>query len=540
MSDTAALRAIEAALAAADPARAATLAAAALAAGERDALLFHVLAWRSETDGDYAAAIAHLEEARSLAPGDAELLTASGAVLRKAGRLGDAVRMLDAAVAAAPRSAAAWLERGYAFHGGGALDDAAESYHTAARLDPGCAAAFAGFAQVAALLGFPVAVRRFAAKALAIDPREATALLALAAVDVDDGAFEEAIAALAGLLADDALPLAQRNAAAALLGRAHERAGNRDAAFAAFRDAKTGFVALHRPGSTAESAETHVALVESTIAALARTDPAAWRGTPPPPPVAGAAATHIFLLGYPRSGNTLVENILASAAGVEAIEERPTLADADRAFLVPADGLARLAATHGVALAPFRVAYWEKIAAVGAEAAGKILVDMDPFKSLQLPIIARLFPDARVVLLRRDPRDVVWSCFRTQFAPSAVAFEFTSLERAAYHYDATMRLIEQCLAVLPLTVEIVRYEDLVADFDGVTRRLCDFTGVDWHPDMRHFERGARTRGAGTASAAQVRKPLYDGGGQWRAYALHLAPVLPRLAPWVEKFGYPPD
>ncbi len=251
----------------------------------------------------------------------------------------------------------------------------------------------------------------------------------------------------------------------------------------------------------------------------------------------GTGPTHVFLLGHPRSGTTLLENVLASLPGVAAIEERPTLKASEDAFLHLPDGLARLAALTPAEAGPFRHAYWDKVRACGVPDAARIVVDMDPMKALLLPIIARLFPAAKVVVMRRDPRDVVWSCFRTGFTPSIQALDFTTLDGAARHYAALMALTEDCLATFAIDSHIVRYESLVADFDGETQRLCSFIGADWTPDIRRFADTAIRRGVSTASVAQVRRGLYNGGGQWRRYARQLEPVLPVLQPWVERYGY---
>ena len=175
--------------------------------------------------------------------------------------------------------------------------------------------------------------------------------------------------------------------------------------------------------------------------------------------------------------------------------------------------------------------------AAGIDAAGKLFIDKDPLKGLKLPLIARLFPAARIIVMRRDPRDVVLSCFRANFAPTPAAAEFTDLERTARHYDAMMHTQEAFLAGLPLARHELRYEALVADFDAETRALCDFLGVGWTEDMRNFSRTARRRGVSTYSATQVGKPLYDGSRQWRRYEEQLRPILPILEPWVERFGY---
>jgi len=266
---------------------------------------------------------------------------------------------------------------------------------------------------------------------------------------------------------------------------------------------------------------------------LAATDVSAWPGIAPP-----ASPPHIFVLGYPRSGNTLLENVLASLPGTAAIEEMPTLREADLAFLTEPAGLARFAQLDDAALATYRSAYWQRAGqALGRDPAGLALVDMDPLKSIRLPLIARLFPAARILLVRRDPRDVVWSCFRTSFALSNAAMDFTTLEGAALHYDALMRLTELALAKLPMAVLEVPYHRMVQDFDAMTREVCAFAGLAWSEDLRRFDRTARERGVSTASARQVRRGLFDGTRQWEPYAAYLEPVMPILAPWIEKLGY---
>lgn len=527
-------REIEAALAAADIPRAAARAEAALAAGEEAPVLLNLAAWgRSEAD-DHEAAHALLRRALALAPGDPLIRVGIGATLRRQGRLEEAAALLGAVAAEAPHAQAAWLEQGYALEALGRARAAAESYRRAARLAPACAPAFAGVATIAAREGDAAAARRAAGHALAIDPANAIARIALAALDIEAGEPARAAAALQALLARSPPPL-DRIRALTLRGDALDRLGEADAAFAAYADANAVYAALHAPLMAGQP--THRAFVARLDAALAAADPARW--TPLAcAAVAETAATHAFLLGYPRSGTTLVENSLASLDGVTALEERPTLAEADAAFLLADDGMARLAALDADGATPFRAAYWRRVTAErgGAAMAGGALVDMDPLKSLRLPLIARLFPRARILFMRRDPRDVVWSCFRRNFRFSPANHAFTSLEGAALHYDATMRFAERCRATLPLAIHDVDYAALVADFDAMTRDACRFLDLRWSPAMRDFALTARRRGVTTSSATQVRGRLFDGGGQWRRYAAHLAPVLPILEPWIEKMG----
>ena len=139
--------------------------------------------------------------------------------------------------------------------------------------------------------------------------------------------------------------------------------------------------------------------------------------------------------------------------------------------------------------------------------------------------------------MRRDPRDVVWSCFKTDFAVANATLEYISLERAALHYDAMMRLTEEARERLPLAFHELRYEALVADFEPTTKALCEFARLPWSDAVRKFATTAEHRGVATASSGQVRKGLYDGSGQWKPYAEWLEPVMPILEPWIDKFGY---
>ena len=154
------------------------------------------------------------------------------------------------------------------------------------------------------------------------------------------------------------------------------------------------------------------------------------------------------------------------------------------------------------------------------------------------PIIVRLSSDAKYLFAIRDPRDVVWSCFHTYFEINSTTVEFVTLEKAATFYDCVMRLAEHYRRVLPVDIHDLRHEALIADPEGETRRLCDILGVAWTPAMLDFAARTETRTVTSASAAQiVRGVNSEGLGRWRRYADQLAPVMPLLQPWVERFGY---
>ncbi len=516
--------------------RAAAASRAAVASGIADAHDHMILGLASAARDDHAAAAHSFDRAVALEPNNPAVLTGLASWYRQQGRLRDAALACDAAIRIAPDYADAWLERGAVMGAGGSSRASRESFATAARLQPGSARAHAGLAGQAARDGDMDAARRAAETALSLDAGNLAAAAALAQALLHDGDAAAARELLAPMVAAAGVGHA-RSVAAHALGRAQERVGNSDAAFAAYQLSKDDFRAINLAGSAKELG--HTQFVEAIIAGVEAVPPEAWRKRADVP--AQAQPPHIFLAGYPRSGTTLVENILASLPGVSALEEWPTFAAADARFLAGdaravATAIADIARLDSTERADLRAAYWARVADGGVDGRAGPFVDMDPLKATRLPLINALFPDARILVMRRDPRDVVWSCFKTSFALTSNTLEYTSIERAARHYDALMRLTDLCLDRLPVCAMDVRYRDLIRDFDGVTNAICRFAGLEWSDAVRRFDSTAHKRGVGTASAAQVRKGLYDGSGQWRPFARYLEPVLPILEPWIERFG----
>ncbi len=247
----------------------------------------------------------------------------------------------------------------------------------------------------------------------------------------------------------------------------------------------------------------------------------------------------MFLVGFPRSGTTLLEQVLAAHPAVEAMEEHPCLADSATAFFGSDAALDRLAALTGDELAPWREAYWRRVAEAGAAPSKAVFIDKMPLNLVFLPLIAKLFPSAKILLALRDPRDVVLSCLRRRFAMNAGMYEFTTLQSTAAYYEAVMTLAQVYRQTLALDICETRHEDLVGDFDTEARRLCDFLGIEFRGEMRGFAGRARAQNIDTPSSAQVARGLSTAGlAQWRRYREQLSPILPVLAPFVARFGYP--
>ena len=519
MISTTTRNAIQAALQTQNFERAASIAETALAGGQSHETLYRLAALHRQQLGDLVGAADLLLEAVQLSPNDPAILTAAADALRQVGRLQHSMMLFDDALARDQGMVAAWYGRALALEAAGSLEEARQSYQRVTELAPDAAPGFAGLSTTNAQLGQLEAARRFATQAWALASDDPAACMALARCEMVDGNLDRAVQLLRQTAQDQVNVLT-------LLGDALDRLGQFDDAYDAYAAANHRFAYLHG------ESEVSVAMWERLIdmeRAVATLDPVAWAT---PSSGSSPVATHIFLLGYPRSGTTLVEQALASLPAVATLEEAGTLDDA-QAFLT-GEGIPRLATSSDAELNVLRAAYWRRVAETGIDVAGKTFVDMDPSKSMGLPVIARLFPDAKIVIMRRDPRDVIWSCFRRAFVYSPMTLEFSSLERAAIHYDAVMRLTQTCISVFPLNKHVLHYEELVRDFDATTQGLCAFLGIPWSAVMKDFGSTARSGRVKTASAAQVRGALFDGSGQWRNYADKLEPILPILEPWIDK------
>lgn len=525
-----------------DLARAARLAEALIADGRmRDPLPFRVLGAAREAQGWLAEAAQALLAALRLDDRHVPTLTAYGQVRARLGQLDEAQGALQRAVALDGDNPGAQFALGWTLENRGEVDEALAAYARAAALDPQHAAAHAHAAGLSVRRARWPAARAHAEAALAIDPGSAVAQIALAQADLGEQQPAPAEARLRALLAvPSGLSAHAAAVARSALGDSLHAQGQPAPAFAAWRDANAALRRLHAARFAAGGgSERGLALVERLTAAYA---PGRRRPWPAPPELAEMpVAGHAFIVGFPRSGTTLLGQVLGSHPAITTLDEVELLSAAGHDLLGSEAGLAALDAGDPQRLARYRADYWRAVEGKLGGLAGQRFIDKLPTYLLGLPLLARLFPQARIIVVRRDPRDVVLSCFRHLFVINPSTWEFLDLHDAARFFDAAQRLADHWLATLPVTAQIVRHEDLVDDFDATTRRLCAFLGLDWDAATRDFAASSARRAVRTVSSGQVSRGLYrDGMGQWRAYREQLAPVLPLLAPWVAAWGYPAD
>jgi Tfp pilus assembly protein PilF len=502
-------------------------------------LVLNLMAYDLELQDRLDEALAVLRRARQLSPGDAFVLNSIGVCHSKADRPHDALAAFDAALALDPNLAHAHNGRGLALAALGDLEGARAAQLRAAQLNPEFPEPLGALASLAAEAKDWQAARDYATRALALEADQPAASLAMAAVEIEERDFAAAEARMSRLIAAGRLTKLHLAGAETFLADALDGLGRPKEAMAAYIAANRELRSVQV--RALEGVELGLATCRRITPYFEAARPADWQGAPETGHPGGEIG-HVFLVGFPRSGTTLLEQVLASHSDFVALEEKPTADEAVVEFFLDGDpgALDRLSGLDAAAAQPWRELYWKRVRDFGVDPTGKVFVDKLPIYTIYLPLVAKLFPRAKVLLARRDPRDVVVSCFRHRFRPNRIVAEFTDLERTAELYAATMNLSEIYRELLPTPIHVHRHEDLVADFDASTQAICDFLGVAWDPKMRDFVETANRRNIQTPSASQVRRGLNASGlGQWRKYGEAIDVIQPILAPWVERFGYEP-
>ena len=530
-ADDAAVSAVLAALDDGDLERSAWLADDALNSGVESPVLFCVMAMALQAAGRPEAALPHLRRAMALTSTDVSIANALARCLLDLDQPSDALPVLETALSLEPRHAETHANRGQALERLGRLAEAEQNYLAALGLQPGQIAARAGMASLSSHYGAHDAARAHAQAVIEAAPDFAPAHIILATADRVQGSPAAAEARIRRVMATATRPdpLLDSHLADAL--DAQDRVQEAFEAWSRSGEALRQVHAARFPG------EGVLAAAERTAGALERLAADSWPRDHAGRPAPSGVATHVFLLGFARSGTTLLGLALAGHKDVELLDEQEPLAAALLQF-AGAQGLGRLLAATESELEPLREDYWRRARSAGAKLDRRVFVDKQPMNSLNLHLIARLFPGARILIARRDPRDVALSCFRRRFLINRYTCELLTAEGAARLYAAAMRLVDRVGRLASLETLVVRHEDLVEDFDGEMSGVCGFLRLGWSDALGTFAERVRSSGVATPSASQLAQGLNgDGVGRWRRYARQLRPLAPILDPWVRRFGY---
>lgn len=516
-----------------------------------------LLATLARQEGNTGAAEQHLTQALQASPAHPAALNALATQYAHSGRQGQALDLFRRAVTAQPDSAPLRLNLARTLQQSGRLEEAEEALRQTLGLEPEMVEAHLLLAAVLQAKGAHTAALEFAEAACRLQPDNLQACylycdllerthqldqakaslsagltehpnqvhlnLVMARCERRTKALEPALERLDRVQTE---PMDDMTAQAihAERGMILDTLGEIDRAFAAFTRS-------NQHGKTVwQQIKTGQAPFLDSVMRLQTRFSQEWveSWTPLRPP---GKNSPVFLLGFPRSGTTLLNRMLACHSRLQAAEEVDAInhlaSILHTQFGGYPDALARLDDTTAARLRETYLRVFQDVAGIELASTDR-LVDKMPINTVDVGLIHRLFPDANIIFVQRNPADVCLSCFMQPFQPNALNAQFLSLEDTAQCFRAVMDLWEHYQQMLPLKTHTVSYESLVDQPESTLRALCDFLSVGYESDMLNYR--AQSADVKTASYQQVADALYTTAvGRAERYAKHLGP----MAPWLE-------
>lgn len=407
---------------------------------------------------------------------------------------------------------------------------AKQLYREVIRQRPGFADAHAGLSSILEKEHQLDEAKSLAKQALQINPNHFIARLTLANIAITEEAFEEAIRLLLPVLQSQRLSPVNFAVAGGKCAYAHEKMKNYEPAFSFYRNANR---ALHQAfGAQLQSTNSPYApeAVKQINDAIQDFD---FSGR------AEEQASPVFLIGFPRSGTTLLDQILSSHSLVRVIEEKENLVEAFTRFPATEKGLGELNKASEPELKKLRQQYWRNLGQdSNTRKPSTIVIDKYPLNAISLLHIYKLFPNAKIIVALRDPRDCVFSCYQQRFGMNPAMFQMLKLDTAVAYYEQVMTLIRKVRDTGILQMHFVRYENVVGDFENEIRALTEFLGLPWEDALFDYRATAKSRHISTPSASQVIQPLYTSSiGKWEHYREWIGASFDPLDSWVEEWGY---
>jgi tetratricopeptide (TPR) repeat protein len=493
-------------------------------------------AWKRQ---DYQQSIDTLERAAKLDPANEGIQLDLGRAYGMRYDYAAAERCLEKAVRVAPRRAETLAEAGRRCQEFGSSDMARQYFERAAREKGATADVFVLLSETHERHARLEEATQLAEHALKLDASHSPARLARARLDTLSGRLVEAESRVRALLKDVAGDPWLRARAWYQLGEILDRMARYDEAMEAFLEAK----AMVRPAAvhhaaTLQRIQARVREMEEAItaSALERWADAAESLQP--------WQRFAILCGHPRSGTTLLEQVLDAHPGIMTAEETHILHDEaylplSRGFASEASLLEVLESAPVSRLRQSRENYFRFTELLlGRQRGDKMLVDKNPALNVLIPAAVRIFPEAKFLIALRDPRDVCLSCFMQPLAPNPVSSAYLSLEGTVKQYLSVMGFWRALLPRLRNPFLEVRYEELVDDLEGESRKVLEFLGIAWDDRVLRFDEHARTKQLRSPSYAEVSRPLTRRAvGRWQNHRRHLEPYLARLEPMMQALGY---
>lgn len=251
-----------------------------------------------------------------------------------------------------------------------------------------------------------------------------------------------------------------------------------------------------------------------------------------------------LLGGHPRSGTTLLEQVLDAHPEIVSAEETEIFHNAGYLPLTrnfPGDPpiLSVLEAAPVNALQQSRKKYLRSVELfLGTPLNERLLIDKNPSLTFLIPAMVRIFPEIKLIIALRDPRDVCLSCFMQPFSLGQVSAAFLTLKGAVEEYASLMELWLVLRPLLKTPFLEVKYEDMVNDLESVAKRTLDFLDLPWNADVLRFDEHARSKLVRSPTYADVAKPVFRTAvARWQHYSKFLEPHMDQLERFVKAFDY---
>ncbi len=248
----------------------------------------------------------------------------------------------------------------------------------------------------------------------------------------------------------------------------------------------------------------------------------------------------VFLIGFPRSGTTLLDTILRSHPSIDVLEEKPIIDAFVKKLEKKIDSqFYNLRSPNPSLRAEMRNFYFNEKNKYLSNNQKVIIIDKMPLNIIYVGEILRFFPNAKFILAIRDPRDCVLSCFMQNFLLNNAMANFLNLNDTAKMYDLVMKLWQTYINKFSINYHTIKYEDLVSNFKNSITNLLTFLDTTWSEEVSEFYKTSQKRGMiSTPSYNQVSQPLYSKSiGRWKNYENELSEVKQYLENWIKKYGY---
>ena len=247
-----------------------------------------------------------------------------------------------------------------------------------------------------------------------------------------------------------------------------------------------------------------------------------------------------FLVGFPRSGTTLLDTILRSHSKIKVVEEKPLLYDTEK-FLKKSgyDDFIDKFIPKYVNIEAQKIYKQEFNKHIDTSSVDKVYIDKLPLNLLKVPVIHQLYPNAKFILALRHPMDTILSCWMQNFKLNKAMANMVDLDRIVDFYCIAMETFKICRGNYNLNVSEIRYEDLIKNFQKESEAVVQFLNLKWEPEMANYQDTALKRGRiNTPSYSQVVQPIYkDSQYRWLNYKKYLEQYLDQVKPWISEFGY---